>query len=211
MTYRAGILGLVLVLMPLNLRAETIILNSGKTIQGKIVTQSKDAIVLDTGVENMAVTYYRDEIKSILSDEDAPDKSISVDKLENQAVIAIDNGDVDKGLALMAQVIQMDPTPSRHMNYASILFGNGVAAFKNGQGEQSFAILHQSEAELNKAIKDFDKDRDAINLSQCYFLLGEMYLNAFNDTIKAKEFYTKSVSFYDHPVARAALAKLEAK
>ncbi len=133
--------------------------------------------------------------------------SQKADRMEDQAVTAIDAGHMDKGLSLMRQAIAMDPVPSRYLNYGSVLFGNGVSLFKSGQTDKAKKILADARAQLLKAAAGFDKSADAVFLAQSYFLLGEIERNGFADAAKAKEYYQKSLSFYDHEGAKAALAQ----
>ncbi len=130
------------------------------------------------------------------------------DALEDQGAQAIDDGDMDKGLSAMAQALDLDPTPMRHMMYGSLLFGNGVSVFKDSDPKKGEAILHQAEAQLQQAIQEFNPSKDQVALSQCYFLLGEMYRNAFADLAKAKGYYQKSVELNDYPAARDALKQM---
>lgn len=130
------------------------------------------------------------------------------DDLEDKSAQAIDDGDMDQALDLMVRAIQLDPTPLRYMNYGSILFGNGVSIFKNTDQAQGIAILKQAEAQLHKAIQGFNPNKDQVYLSQCYFLLGEMYLNAYGDKFKAIEYYQKSADLSDYSGAKDALNKL---
>ena len=69
-------------------------------------------------------------------------------------------------------------------------------------------MLRQAEVQLLKAIEGFNPNKDQVYLSQCYFLLGEMYLNAFGDKVKAKAYYQKAADLNDYPGARNALNKL---
>ena len=112
------------------------------------------------------------------------------DAIEDKAAQAIDDGNMDQGLGFMEQAIKLDATPLRYMNYGSILFGNGVAVFKDSDKE-----------------KGFNPKQDQTYLSQCYFLLGEMYLNAFGDRFKAREYYQKSANLSDYSGAKDALNK----
>jgi len=130
------------------------------------------------------------------------------DRMENQAVAAIDAGQMEKGLLLMRRAIALDPAPSRELNYGSVLFGNGVSFFKGGQKDKGQEILAQARGHLLKAVEGFDKTKDALFLGQAYFLLGEIERNGFADAPKAKEYYKKSLSFYDHEGAKAALQQL---
>jgi len=130
------------------------------------------------------------------------------DALEDQSAQAIDDGDMDKGVGLMQRSIDLDPSPMRHMIYGSILFGNGVSVFKNTDQEKGKDILHQAESQLLAAIAGFNPNRDQDYLSQCYFLLGEMYRNAFGDTAKAREYYEKAVNLNDYTGAKDALNKM---
>ena len=194
-------------------RAEIIKLNSGQAVEGKVLKKERGSILVDVGIDT-PVTYFRDEIKEIVPDPIAPPQvqgqnaRLRADALESQAVELIDADKMDQGFDLIAQAIALDPAPRRYMNYGSILFGNGVALFKKGQLEEGKSVLGQSEEQLNKAIAGFDKTKDAVFLGQTYFLLGEMYANAFADAAKAKEFYQKAVSLADHDGAKAALTKI---
>ena len=129
------------------------------------------------------------------------------DAIEDKAAQAIDDGNMDQGLGFMEQAIKLDATPLRYMNYGSILFGNGVAVFKDSDKEKGKAILHKAEVQLSKAIAGFNPKQDQTYLSQCYFLLGEMYLNAFGDRFKAREYYQKSANLSDYSGAKDALNK----
>ena len=139
---------------------------------------------------------------------EAQNRRSQADQLEDKGAQAIDDGDMARGLDFMVQAIALDPTPERHMNYGSILFGNGVSVYKDSDQEKGKEILRQAQAQLQKAIEAFNSNKDQVYLSQCYFLLGEMYNNAFGDKLKAKEYYTKAASLNDYMGARDALNKL---
>ncbi len=192
--------------------AETIQLKSGQKVEGKILQETKDAVVVDAGV-GAPLTYFKDEIKAILPDEqfsalENAFRTQQADQMENQAVAAVDAGRMDKGLSLMRQAIALDPVPSRQLNYGSILFGNGVSLFKSGQKDKGQKVLAEAREQLLNAVDGFDKTKDVMFLGQAYFLLGEIERNGFADAPKAKEYYKKSLSFYDHEGAKAALQQL---
>lgn len=130
------------------------------------------------------------------------------DDLEDKGTQAIDDGNMSQGLDFMVQAIKLDPSPQRFMNYGTILFGNGTAVFKDSDKETGKEILQQAEKQLRQAIKGFSPSKDQVYLSQCYFLLGEIYNNAYADKVKAKEYYTKAVELSDYTGARDALNKL---
>ena len=207
MRTRWSVLPLVMVMLSTSvLFADTLQLTNGKKVDGQIVRQDKDSILIDTGV-GTPITYYRDEIASVIS---APfaDPSSDADKLENEAVELIDAGKRAEGLQKMLKAISTDPTPLRRMNYGSVLFGDGVEKYKKGDREGALVIFQSCERQLQVAIAAFNQSTDTAYLSQCYYLLGEMYLNAFGSKEKASEYYTKSLSYFDHPAAKAALAKI---
>jgi len=130
------------------------------------------------------------------------------DDLEDKGAQAIDDGDMNQALDFMVRAIELDPTPLRHMNYGSMLFGNGVSVFKDTDQAKGIEILRQAEAQLRQAIEGFNPNKDQVYLSQCYFLLGEMYLNAFGNKVKAIEYYQKSADLSDYSGAKDALNKL---
>jgi tetratricopeptide (TPR) repeat protein len=139
---------------------------------------------------------------------DAQKLKVQADDLEDKGAQAIDDGNMDQGLDFMARAIRLDPSPMRHMLYGSILFGNGVAVFKDSDQNKGITILRQAEGQLLKAIAGFNPNKDQVYLGQCYFLLGEMYSNAFGDKDKARGYYKRSVELNDYPGARDALNKL---
>jgi tetratricopeptide (TPR) repeat protein len=193
--------------------ADTILLNNGQTVQGKILKDEKDSILVDAGIDT-PVTYFKDEIKLITPNAETnevsdPEARRQGDELESKALELIDGDKMEQGLELIRKAIEVDPTPQRRMNYGSILFGNGVATFKLGDKEEGKKILHQSEEQLTKALEGFDKSKDADFMSQINFLLGEMNNNAFEDPAKARAYYTQALSFSEHQGAKAALAKLK--
>ncbi len=64
-------------------RAETIRLRSGQTIEGTVVERAKDSVKVDTGV-GISITYYLDEIESIIRSPQPP--AISAEVLPAPAV-----------------------------------------------------------------------------------------------------------------------------
>lgn len=188
--------------------AEVIFLKSGTHVEGKILKEDSSSVVVDAGVD-MPITYYKDEIKSIERDLPYdPLASKQADSLEARAVELIDDGQMNQGLDLMRQALILAPSPQRHMNYGSILFGNGVKLYKEDKKEQGRNILRQAEEELNKAAASFDKTKDPFFMAQCFYLLGEMYANAFDDKVKAKDYYQEAIDLAGHAGAQKALAKL---
>ena len=189
--------------------ADRIVLKSGQTVEGKIISQDDKKVILNSSI-NAPITYYRDEIAEITL---APfaDPASNADKMENEAVALIDEGKREAGLAKLIKAIELDPTPLRRMNFGSVLFGDGVEAYKKGDLQGGISTLRRCEKELLKAIEGFAPANDSAYISQCYFLLGEMYAHAFNDRNKANEYYTKALDNFDHPAAREALENLNTK
>jgi tetratricopeptide (TPR) repeat protein len=130
------------------------------------------------------------------------------DDLEDKSAQAIDDGNMDQGLDLMVRAIHLDPSPARYMIYGSILFTNGMAALKGSDQNKGIEILRQAEGQLHNAIAGFNPIKDQVYLGQCYFLLGEMYRNAFGDKNKARGYYRQSVELNDYPGARDALNRI---
>ena len=186
--------------------AETVKLKSGQTVEGKIISQDKTSLRLDVGLQT-PITYFLDEIQAISLEN--PQLTHQANKLESQAIDFIDNDNMDKGIALMARATELDPTPMRRMNYGSILFGNGVEYFKNGDKVEALRALHEAENQLSQAIAAFHPKRDQQFLAQAYFLLGEIYSNAFADPRKARDFYQISLSYYYNQGAKEALETLQ--
>jgi len=114
------------------------------------------------------------------------------DDLEDKSAQAIDEGNMGRGLEFMARAVALDPSAMRHMTYGNMLFGDGVAVFKGSDRPRGQEILRQAAAQLHKALNGFDAHNDQFYISRCYYLLGEIYLNAFGDKVKAREYYRKS-------------------
>jgi tetratricopeptide (TPR) repeat protein len=199
--------------------SDTIILKSGKTVQGKIANRTEKSVEIDVGI-GFPITYYRDNIESISSDNGGNDQPAAqsssetveeADRLERQGLELIDAGEMDKGVELMRKSIKLDPKPHRHLNLGTVLTGNGVSLFKSGKKGPAIKVLKQSEEELQKAIKLFDPEQESILLSQAYFLLGEIHAQAFEDVSAAREYYQKSISFYQNPAAERGLKALDEK
>lgn len=143
------------------------------------------------------------------SQADVQNLKIQADEFEDKSSQAIDDGNIAQGLIYMARAIALDPTPMRYMLYGSILYGNGMSVLQDGDQEKGKAILEQAQAQLLKAVQGFDPATDQEYLGQCYFHLAEIYLKAFGDKVKAKEYYEKADDLNDYPGAKQALEKLK--
>lgn len=206
---------LLIVFLTVPAAADVIKLNSGQQIDGKILKQDKDSILVDAGIDT-PVTYFRDEIKEIITAPapvvqaavSSPQTRLDADAKEAKAVELIDAGRMDEGLAQLQEALALDPTPQRHFNYGSILFGNGVAEFKKGAIDHAKKILLHAQDELDKAVKSFDHEADKLAVGQAYFLMGEMQAKAFADTTKAKTYYQQAVTVANHAAAKAALGNI---
>ena len=198
--------------------ADTIILKSGKTVQGIIRERNAKSIRLDVGLD-FPITYYLDEVKDIVSDNpsdgtDHRNKTASVknvaqaDAFEQQGLDLIEAGKMDEGIALLRKAIALDPKANRHLNLGAVLSGNGVALFKKDDKKEAVKIFKESEDEIKNAIKLFDPEQESIFLSQAYYLLGEMYAQGFENTVGARDYYEKSISFYKNPAAERGLKAL---
>lgn len=195
--------------------AETILLNSGSVVEGDIV-ESTDAFVrIDVGLAS-PVTYYRDEISGISVQEadqaQSPGEDLrrQADAVGNEGLSLIDKGSMPEGLEKLRMAIATDPqNPVWRMNYASVLFGNGAEEYKGGRELEALGTLREVESELLKAIELFDPDADGIMISQCYFLLGQLFYNVYDDPVRAAELYTSATTLYEHPRAMAMLERIQ--
>jgi tetratricopeptide (TPR) repeat protein len=212
--YKTIIFVVVSIIIPSIVWPETIKLKSGQTIEGKIIFQDKKLIRLDANLST-PLTYFLDEIEEIKASpsEDPNNDPVLIrrhaDELEDKAVDLIDHDRTEEGMALMKRAVEIDPTAMRHMNYASILFGSGAVEFKDGDKAHGTELLFQSQEHLGKAIAGFDYRKDAVFLSQAYFLLGEIYWNAFSNQEMAKTSYQKALTYHENQGAKNALAKLQ--
>ena len=215
--------GLFCLLSPSPSFCDILELTSGQKIEGTIVNQTESFVEIDIGF-GTPVEFQLDQIARIIESGDAPSmeplssspgeaaglsrpvsgQQKKSDELENQGLQLISDGKMEEGLSLMRQAIETDPQASRYLNYASILSGNGVQAFKSGDKDKARIIFTEVEQKLLKSIELFNP-QEATFISQAWYLLGEIYFNAYNDPQKAKEFYDKAISYYEHPGALKAL------
>ncbi|MBL8013704.1 MAG: tetratricopeptide repeat protein [Candidatus Omnitrophica bacterium] len=193
--------------------SETILFKSGKSITGVIKEKTDKSIILDVGLD-VPMTYYLDDVKDILSDkthkanetDGSGDKQ--ADALEKEGLNLIELGQMQEGLSLLKKAIDLSPQADRHLNLGSVLFGNGVAAFKQGQKDKALRIFQDSQQELEKAISLFDKKTQQMFLGQAYFMLAEMQSQGFGNIHEANKLYEQSLFFYPNPAAERALKQL---
>jgi tetratricopeptide (TPR) repeat protein len=200
--------------------ADTLKLKSGKVVHGKIVERNSRTIQLDVGLD-FPITYYIDEVVDVSQEEEIPlppvaAKDIPVanpnetkaDSVEQEGLSLIDQGQVDQGVDLLREAVRLDPRGNRQLNLGSILIGNGISLQKDGRSAEAAKIFQEAESELQQAIKLFDPDEETMFLSEAYNLLGDIYANALDDKSKARQYYQKSLTFYENPAAKRGLAVL---
>jgi|GEM_PF-6048699 len=114
--------------------------------------------------------------------------------IESQGIMMVMQGQVDEGLALMKRSVAMEPNnAARHMNYASILMAKGKYFFDAGQGADGEKVLAEAEEHLFLAVKLFkNTPPDRLSKSQCYALLGDIYLYGYGQKKKALGYYQQS-------------------
>ncbi|MDP2905858.1 MAG: hypothetical protein Q8O22_06125, partial [Candidatus Omnitrophota bacterium] len=199
--------------------AETIILKSGKKIEGKIVERTDKYIKVDSGI-GVDVIYFLDEIGKIEGEVAAAPQSpaenkaekTSVAQYDSEAFLRIKEGKLEEGLSLLKQATILEPKNGLpHMNYGSMLLVRGQMLLKEGKTEEAKSILKEAEKELLSAIQQSGTATvDAITKGQSAFLLGDIYCFIYKDGIKAKEFYKKSLEYFPkHDMAKYALAREE--
>lgn len=191
--------------------SETLILESGRTVHGKVLERTDKTIKIDVGLD-FPITYYLDEVDRVENDsppqQDAkPERSQEDDAnaLELQGLELIDQEKMNEGIELLRKAIGLDPKPNRHLNLGAILSGNGIAMFKEGRKDEAVVLFKEAEGELNKAIDLFDPKKESTFLSQAYYLLGELYAQALSDPDKAREYYQKSLLLFENPAAQRGL------
>ncbi|MDD5119791.1 MAG: hypothetical protein PHR84_00565 [Candidatus Omnitrophica bacterium] len=131
-------------------------------------------------------------------------------KLGNEGILLIQKGKIDAGLDLMKQATQISPDDaSWHMNYGSMLFTKGQQIFQSGNKQDADGVLKEAEEELLLAV-DLFKTNDFMLISQCYFLIGDIYFYAYSNKNQAKIFYQKSLGYYpEHGGAIEAMKRYQ--
>jgi tetratricopeptide (TPR) repeat protein len=197
--------------------AETLILESGRTVHGKVLERTDKTIKIDVGLD-FPITYYLDEVDRVETEGPAQQETKSersqeddANALELQGLDFIDQNKMVDGIELLRKAIGMDPKPNRHLNLGAILSGNGIALFKEGRKDEAAGIFKEAESELNKAIGLFDHKKEITFLSHAYYLLGELHAQAFGNPAKAREYYQKSISLYENPAAQRGLKALSSE
>jgi len=118
-------------------------------------------------------------------------------KLGNDAMLLIQDGKMEEGLAKLKEAVQIAPNdPAGHMNYASILFLKGQKVYQSGDEEGGRTIFKEAEKELLTAIKLFGPRENDPLLSHCYFLLGDIYRYPYKREAQAKVYYQKAIEIY---------------
>lgn len=203
-----------LFLFPSNVRSETILLKSGKSVEGTIKERTDKFIIVDVGL-GFPITYYLDEIKQVEGEAAGAESTAQLsaekeaDRLEQKGLDLIEEGRMDEGLDALQKAIELSPKANRHLNLGSILFGNGVSRFKQDQKKKALAVFKKAQDELSKSIELFDEKTDGMFLSQAYFMMGEMNAQGFENKKKARTFYERSIFFYPNPAAERGLKALD--
>jgi len=146
------ILLLTLVLFfPVSVFAETIVLKSGKTVEGKLIEKTDKYIKID--FQGVPLTYYLDEVESV--DEVKQDFPLKEGKklpqennlssiVTNEAKVYFQRGIVDFQQGNMSQAVSsFNKAIEISPNYANAYYNRGVAYFKSNK--------------FDEAISDYDK------------------------------------------------------
>jgi tetratricopeptide (TPR) repeat protein len=176
------ILSWLFLFLPSSIYAETIILKSGKTIEGKIIQKIDDRIKIDAG--GMLMGYYLDEIETINGkrvgvyksevniQEEKKDKFAS-QEASDQGVAYLDRQRYDEAIAEFNKAIEIDP------DFADAYYNRGIANSKKGN-------LNQAISDYTKAIQINPNDSDS------YYNRGLVY-HKKNDFNQAISDYTKAI------------------
>ena len=116
--------------------------------------------------------------------------------VESQGIMMVMQGKVDEGLVLMKRSVKMEPdNAARHMNYASILMAKGKYFFDAGRSTDAEKVLVEAQEHLLLAIKLFkNTPPDRLSKSQCYALLGDIYLYGYDQKGKAFNYYKQALA-----------------
>ena len=182
------ILSLLFLFLPSAIYAETIVLKSGKTIEGKIIQKIDNRIKIDAG--GILMAYSLDEIETIngkraeVYDPNANVQEEKNDKLasqlaSDQGVAYLDRQRYDEAIAEFNKALEIDP------NFADAYYNRGLANAKKGS--------------FNEAISDYTK---AIQInpddSDFYYNRGIAYYKK-NDFDPAISDYTKAIQIRPDP------------
>jgi tetratricopeptide (TPR) repeat protein len=117
--------------------------------------------------------------------------------LESQGIMLTVQGRLDEGLALMKKAVKLEPHNAlRHMNYGSILMAKGKNLFDGEPGDRAdgIMILREAVEELQTAVKYFkNTPPDRLSRGNCYALLGDIHLFAFEQKDRALAYYQRSL------------------
>jgi tetratricopeptide (TPR) repeat protein len=177
------ILSLLFLFFPSSIYAETIVLKSGKTMEGKITQKIDNRIKIDVG--GMLMGYYLDEIETINgkrvevynpdvnAQEEKRDNKFASQEASDQGVAYLDRQRYDEAIAEFNKAIEIDPS------FADAYYNRGIANSKKGN-------LDQAISDYTKAIQINPKDSDF------YYNRGLAY-HKKNDFDQAISDYTKTI------------------
>ena len=121
------------------------------------------------------------------------------------------SSDPKKILSVFYDAMSMSPSYAK----TRLLRGSFIMHYaKNIDPEIQKTFLEEAEKELrfaielyNKYPQHYDEFERKLNISQCYYLLGDIYYYPYNNKEKAKKLYEESLKYFDYLPVKEALEK----
>lgn len=117
-------------------------------------------------------------------------------------------------VALCLDALAINPLHAKLRMMAAQLF---MDLAKGSAGAPRDELLRKAQEQAELAIELYTahtREDTALerrfNISQCYFLLGDLYYYPYDNPAEAKHFYEQALAFADHPRAKEALQRYQA-
>jgi len=191
MTKKASLILLLALCFPISAFSETILLKSGRIVEGRIFEKTDKYIKID--FQGVPITYFSDEIKSI----DGVDlvhpvlSNGTAEKVLNEGIKYGKQGNSDKAILSFTKAIELNP------NYAYAYFNRGIVYGEKGE-------LNRSISDYTKAIELDPNNAIAYSNRALVYAGKENYNQTISDLTKAIEIkpdlalaYINRAGFYD--------------
>lgn len=193
------ILSLMFLFISSSIFAETIMLKSGKTVEGKILDKTDKYIKVDT--EGIPITYYLEDIESIdgktvakqSSSEQAPILSTAnnAEDYFNNAIAQDKQGNLEQAISNYTKSIELNPNGG-----VGAYYNRGVIYYRQGNYSQAIAdytkaieikpnlagaynsrgVIYKKQGNFAQAISDFNKAIEINpNFANAYANRGSVY------------------------------------
>ena len=117
--------------------------------------------------------------------------------------------DIKQVLYIFKDAMSMNPLRAK----TTLLRGGFLMNAASGKDDKTEELLIKNAEEdlksalelYNKYVSDYKEPDRELNISQCYYLLGDIYYFLYNKKQEAKGFYDKSLEYFDNSLTKKRL------